>query len=135
MLPRWNQRPSSQSIGKSPGRGKMIYVIDDPPRVLVDLIYAVLRSTRGYIDPWSPRVLAASMVNLRLDLLANHVAETAPCTDHDGNWLLEISSSKILSSWLWSDDKSVSTETFWNWIQGTILTTWRDICSHLSSYP
>lgn len=28
----------------------MIYVIDDPPRVLVDLIYAVLRSTRGYID-------------------------------------------------------------------------------------
>lgn len=64
---------------------KMIYVIDDPPRVLVDLIYAVLRSTRGYIDPWSPRVLAASMVNLRLDLLANHVAETAPCADHDGN--------------------------------------------------
>lgn len=63
----------------------MIYVIDDPPRVLVDLIYAVLRSTRGYIDPWSPRVLAASMVNLRLDLLANHVAETASCADHDGN--------------------------------------------------
>lgn len=85
MLPRWNQRPSSRSIGKSPERGKMIYVIDDPPRVLVDLIYTVLRSTRGYIDPWSPRVLAASMVNLRLDLLANHVAETAPCTDHDGN--------------------------------------------------
>ena len=70
MLRRRNTKRLGDSI--DPHEVRVIYVTDDPPHVLVDLIYAVLSGQLVAIDPRSGWILAASMDYLRLDLSANH---------------------------------------------------------------
>lgn len=84
MLRRRDTRAPDRSTGEK-SRGEVIYVTDDPPHVSVDLIYAVLRSARGYrslvwLNIGCVDGLPAAWFIGQPTLLKP--AETLPCSDH-----------------------------------------------------